>query len=73
MSLWFRLKKLFRWDQERNYVSPIDIFLHEFDTTHPKRSLSQEKEVLKHRRIASLRDYPEKQNPSEKNDIFDNF
>lgn len=40
------------------YVSPLDQFLNEFDKTHPKLSLSQQREQKKFARIYKLRDYP---------------
>ncbi len=39
-----------------NYVSEMDSFLQEFDKKHPKPSASQEKEIVKYRRIYRLRD-----------------
>jgi hypothetical protein len=50
-----------RWLQldlkKKNYLSEIDNFLQEFDRTHPKRSLSQQKELKQATRIAKLRDH----------------
>jgi uncharacterized protein YukJ len=40
---------------DKNYCSPIDQQLAEFDATHPK-SASQEAEIAKHMRIQALRD-----------------
>jgi hypothetical protein len=42
-------------DINKAYVSPYDEFLFEFDATHSK-SASQLKEIIKHQRIATLRD-----------------
>lgn len=41
---------------KRSFVSDIGSFLAKFDQSHPKKSLSQEKEIAKHARIAGLRD-----------------
>ncbi|KTC97350.1 hypothetical protein Lgee_2011 [Legionella geestiana] len=46
-----------QFDIDKAYISPDDAFLRKFDMTHPL-SLSQEKEVRKHERIALLRDVP---------------
>ena len=40
----------------KDYVSPIDQFINNFDQQHPKLSQSQLQEKAKHQRIASLRD-----------------
>lgn len=40
----------------KKYVSEIDQLLQEFDKRHPQRSLSQQQEQKKHRRIYNLRD-----------------
>jgi hypothetical protein len=45
-------------DIDKAYVSPFDKFLFGFDATHEK-SLSQLKEIKKHKRIAMLRDNPD--------------
>jgi hypothetical protein len=45
-------------DINKAYVSPYDKFLYQFDRDHEK-SLSQLKEILKHERIANLRDNPD--------------
>lgn len=42
-------------DIDKAYVSPYDKFLFEFDATH-KKSESQMKEIIKHARIAKMRD-----------------
>ena len=39
-----------------NYVSEIDKFLQTFDRQHPEKSLSQQREIAKHKRIQQLRD-----------------
>jgi hypothetical protein len=41
---------------KRSFVSDIGSFLAKFDQSHPKKSVSQEKEIAKHARIAALRD-----------------
>lgn len=41
--------------KSRHYISDIDIFLQEFDKTHPK-SESQLAEIQKYQRIYALRD-----------------
>jgi len=43
-------------DIDKAYVSPYDKFLFEFDAEHEK-SLSQLKEIKKHKRIFYLRDH----------------
>lgn len=40
----------------KNYVSPIDQFLNQFDKEHPTLSESQRKEKSKYQRIYFLRD-----------------
>lgn len=55
-KLCMRIKKMFRFDLERNYVSPIQRFLADFDAKHPQKSNSQEKEIRKHQQIALRRD-----------------
>ena len=40
----------------KNYVSPLDEFLNQFDQEHPKLSKSQQKEKEKYARIYRLRD-----------------
>lgn len=45
-------------DINKAYVSPYDKFMYEFDLTHSP-SLSQQKEIQKHQRIAELRDNPD--------------
>lgn len=47
-------------DIDKAYVSEYDKFLQRFDATHEK-SLSQQKEINKHQRIARLRDGIEQQ------------
>lgn len=42
-------------DLDKAYVSPYDRFMRQFDATHEK-SESQIAEILKHERIAQLRD-----------------
>ena len=44
-------------DINKAYISPYDVFLREFDNTHPL-SAAQKKEIAKHKRIAALRDQP---------------
>lgn len=41
---------------KRNFVSELDGFLQTFDQAHEEKSLSQQKEITKHQRIAQLRD-----------------
>ena len=41
---------------EKNYVSPTDRFLNQFDETHSTLSVSQQKEIAKYQRITRLRD-----------------
>lgn len=43
-------------DLDKAYVSPYDRFMRQFDATHEK-SASQIVEILKHQRIAELRDH----------------
>lgn len=45
------------YDINKAYISPYDQFLFAFDAEHPK-SVSQRKEIEKHKRIAALRDNP---------------
>ena len=42
-------------DIDKAYVSPFDKLLYGFDATHPL-SLSQQEEIDKHQKIATLRD-----------------
>lgn len=55
---------------KRQYLSDIGEFLANFNNAHPKKSLSQQKEIAKHERIACLRDQV---NPisSEKSSSYD--
>lgn len=41
---------------KRQHISDIGEFLINFDATHSKKSLSQQKEIDKYQRIARLRD-----------------
>lgn len=45
-------------DINKAYVSPYDRFLYKYDATHDKTE-SQLKEIIKHQRIAILRDDPD--------------
>lgn len=45
-------------DINKAYVSPYDRFLYKYDATHDKTA-SQLKEMIKHQRIAILRDDPD--------------
>lgn len=45
-------------DIDKSYISPYDEFLFAFDRKNAK-SVSQKKEIEKHRRIAELRDNPD--------------
>ena len=44
-------------DIDKFYVSPFDKMMREFDASHDP-SISQMKEIEKHRKIANLRDHP---------------
>lgn len=59
MALLAWIKRIFNLDLEKSYVSPADQFLQEFDRQHPQKSPSQQREIVKHARIAALRDYPQ--------------
>lgn len=41
---------------KRNYISELDQFLQNFDQNNVKKSASQQKEIIKHKRIMQLRD-----------------
>jgi hypothetical protein len=43
------------FDIDKAYISEYDIFFAQFDKTHEK-SLSQQKEIQKHKKIAEKRD-----------------
>lgn len=59
---------------KRSFVSDIGSFLAKFDQSHPKKSVSQEKEIAKHARIADLRDGVLSTGPSsEDKKIWDGF
>lgn len=58
---------------KRQFVSEIDDFLTQFDLSHPEKSLSQQKEIAKHARIAQLRDGVLPVNPAENKEIWENF
>lgn len=58
---------------KRQFVSEIDDFLTEFDQSHPEKSLSQQKEIAKHARIAQLRDGTSPVNPVETKEIWKDF
>ena len=57
-------------DIDKAYVSPYDKFLFNFDATHEKTA-SQIKEIVKHERIALLRD--DKNYKSDKSEIWESF
>jgi len=57
-------------DIDKSYISPIDAFLTKFDLTH-ELSLSQELEMVKHQRIAALRDSP--QHHAVRTSLLDDF
>lgn len=46
----------------KQYVSPIDKFIKQFDAAHPGLSKSQKKEIAKHEQVFRLRDVPEQPN-----------
>lgn len=41
---------------DTSYISPLDVFLAEFDREHPQPSASQAKEIEKSARVSNLRD-----------------
>lgn len=41
---------------DKAYISEHDLMFHEFDKNNPIKSSSQQREIEKHARIASLRD-----------------
>ena len=45
-----------KFEIDKAFISEHDAFLHHFDKTHPQKSVSQQKEIAKHERIARLRD-----------------
>ena len=47
-----------------NYVSEIDRFLQEYDQKHPGKSVSQQKEIAKLKRVYRLRDDKTATDPS---------
>ncbi len=57
-------------DINKAYVSPYDKFLFNFDATHEKTA-SQIQEIVKHERIALLRD--DKDYKSDKSEIWESF
>ncbi|MCF6767491.1 hypothetical protein L3V86_03835 [Thiotrichales bacterium 19S11-10] len=50
-KLIYKLINLGDSKKKRDYISDVDLFLHKFDKDQPRRSLSQKKEVAKHRDI----------------------
>jgi hypothetical protein len=52
-------------DVDKFYVSPYDKMMREFDVTHDK-SISQIKEIEKHKKISNLRDHPIESDPKDK-------
>ncbi|HBB53587.1 MAG TPA: hypothetical protein DCZ80_06770 [Legionellales bacterium] len=44
-------------DIDKFYVSPFDKMMREYDAAHDK-SISQMKEIEKHKKISNLRDHP---------------
>ncbi len=58
---------------KRNYVSEIDDLLTQFDQSHSEKSISQQKEIAKHARIAQLRDGVPSVNPVETKEIWKDF
>lgn len=57
-------------DIDKFFVSPYDKFLYTFDRDHEK-SASQIKEIIKHQRIAQLRDNPNLSDTSDQ--IWEDF
>lgn len=49
------IKKILRLDLEKAYISPVDLFLLEFNRQHPEKSQSQLKEIKKHQKLSLLR------------------
>lgn len=58
---------------KRQHVSEIDDFLIQFDQSNPEKSLSQQKEIAKHARIAQLRDHVLPTEPSKEEPIWEGF
>ncbi len=56
----------------KNYVSPIDLKLKEFDSTQPK-SPSQLAEIQKYQRIHQLRDQELKEKTDSSEDLWEGF
>ncbi|MEM9243883.1 MAG: CBU_0585 family protein [Pseudomonadota bacterium] len=54
----------------KNYISGEDKFIHHFDNEHQKRSMSQRETIVKHAKIARLRDKAIKIEKTDK-DLFD--
>ena len=57
-------------DIDKFYVSPYDKMFHGFDNTHAL-SESQKKEIVKHQRIAELRDNADR--PDDDSVIWEDF
>ena len=58
---------------KRQHVSEIDDCLMQFDQSNPEKSVSQQKEIAKHARIAQLRDGVSLVKPSENKDNWKDF
>ena len=65
------IKRLFKRKPIVGFVSDIDKFLAEFDAEHPKKSVSQLREIKKYQRIFQLRDKPAPK--KEKGKIWQDF
>jgi hypothetical protein len=50
MSIFSKLFKCFD-KKERHYISEADLMLQKFDASHPQKSVSQLKEIAKHKNI----------------------
>lgn len=51
------LRKIFAKNKTKDYVSPIEEFMQKFDEKNQKKSVSQQKEIMKFKKIFYLRDH----------------
>lgn len=59
---------------KKAYISEIDQFLKTYDQEHPEKSLSQQREISKHQRIAEMRDHAKrKQETTPVDDLWKDF
>lgn len=61
-----------KFNIDKHFVSEYDIYMHDFDKKHARKSESQLREIKKFNRIAELRDNP-KANHADRGEIWEEF